>query len=73
MTVRFHLQKISPLHVVYTLSAVGVALSALITVITFGIAERVAIDLTVPRGRDDHGPAGCLYPVSLVIASPDQC
>jgi hypothetical protein len=49
MTVRFNLQKISPLHVVYTLNAVGAALSALITVITFGIAERVAIDLTVPN------------------------
>ena len=47
MTVRFDLQKISPLHVVYVLNAVGAALSALITVISFEIAERVAIDLTV--------------------------
>jgi hypothetical protein len=49
MTVRFDLQKISPLHVVYTLNAVGAALSALIAVITFGIAERVAMDLTIPN------------------------
>ena len=49
MTVRFDLQKISPLYVIYALNAVGAALSALITVITCGIAERVAIDLTVPN------------------------
>jgi hypothetical protein len=49
MTARFDLQRISPLHVVYALNAVGAALSALITVIAFGIAERAAIDLTVPN------------------------
>jgi hypothetical protein len=49
MTVRFDLQRISPLHVVYVLNAVGAALSALITVISFEIAEHVAIDLTVPN------------------------
>jgi hypothetical protein len=42
-------QKISPPRVIYALNAVAAALSAVVAVITFGIAERVAIDLAAPN------------------------
>jgi hypothetical protein len=45
----FDFQKISPHYVIYALNAVGAAFAGLVAVITFGIAERVAIDLTAPN------------------------
>jgi hypothetical protein len=69
MTVRFDIQKVSPLHVVYTLNTAGAALSALITVITFGIAERVAMDLTVPNRMLLMADAMIMSPLVACILS----